>query len=366
MRRDRYPILLALTLLACIFLSAPIFANDSAASTAAGGIQLTREARISMQKERLFISIEKVRVEYEFLNETDGDIQTDIAFPIPEFDFEFDDPGGPRSVDDFKVWVEGKEIKYKTDIKAHVRNGDVTKLLNRYEIDLNSFGHFDWDKDQSSDFAKLSQEARTELLNAGAFNADEGDFPNWTVSKTYYWTQVFPARGIVHIAHEYKPIIGFRGIETPQLDPDYRKQEIARFRQKLANSKDERDQWSIDDSINVDRWITDACVDASTRSGILSAVKVRNAIPLGKNDTDYVDYVSFQWVDYILTTANSWKTPIGDFQIVIEKSGPGFLRGKSFVSFCWDGPVEKLDDLHFIARAKNFVPKRELHIAFFD
>jgi hypothetical protein len=48
-----------------------------------------------MQKERLFISTEKVRVEYEFLNDTDQDIVTEVAFPIPEYNFMFDDPGGP-------------------------------------------------------------------------------------------------------------------------------------------------------------------------------------------------------------------------------------------------------------------------------
>ena len=63
--------------------------NDAAASTAAGGIQLRREARISMEKERLFISEKKITVEYEFLNETDQDITTEVAFPVPPYDNDF-------------------------------------------------------------------------------------------------------------------------------------------------------------------------------------------------------------------------------------------------------------------------------------
>jgi hypothetical protein len=53
----------------------PALGNDSAASVAVGGIQLKREARISMEKERLTISSERVTVEYEFLN----------MFDVPRF-----------------------------------------------------------------------------------------------------------------------------------------------------------------------------------------------------------------------------------------------------------------------------------------
>src|SRR6266496_6112172 len=46
-------------------------ANDGAASTAAGGIQLVREPRIAMRTEKLTISREKITVEYDFANDTD-------------------------------------------------------------------------------------------------------------------------------------------------------------------------------------------------------------------------------------------------------------------------------------------------------
>jgi hypothetical protein len=56
----------------CVMLAASMgmalsvgFANDGAASVAAGGIQLRKEARISMERERLSISVRKVIVEYE-------------------------------------------------------------------------------------------------------------------------------------------------------------------------------------------------------------------------------------------------------------------------------------------------------------
>jgi hypothetical protein len=88
--------------------------NDGAASTGVGGIQLRREANISMKQERLTISESKVTVEYEFLNDTDKDITTEVAFPIPPYDNKSDDPGGIPSFNDFHLWVDGKELKYST------------------------------------------------------------------------------------------------------------------------------------------------------------------------------------------------------------------------------------------------------------
>jgi hypothetical protein len=358
---------LALSVMFLLLLStcARVAANDSAASTAAGGIQLTREPRVSMQKERLFISEDKVRVEYEFANLTTQNIETEVAFPIPDFEFAFDDPGGPRSMDDFKVWVEGKPVAYLTEIKTLAKGRDIAPLLKRYEVDANTFGHFDWDAEHSSDFVRLPANAQAELVKAGAFEPDEGHFPAWTVSKIYHWKQVFPASGILHVVHEYKPIRGFEGIQNRELDPEYRSREIAEAKTKLEKSKDERDKFGIQYSTDLDKGITNACLDAQTKAGIVSAVRARRELPLSKNEVDYGDYVQFVWVDYILTTANSWEMPIRDFELVIEKSNSTFLRGRSFVSFCWDGPVEKLDDRHFIARAKDFVPKRDLHVAFF-
>jgi hypothetical protein len=66
-------------------------------------------------------------------------------------------------------------------------------------------------------------------------------------------------------------------------------------------------------------------------------------------------------VDYILTTANSWKTPIKDFTLIIGRAG----GGREYVSLCWDGPIKNLDADHFVTRATNFVPKKELHVVFF-
>jgi hypothetical protein len=84
--------------------------------------------------------------------------------------------------------------------------------------------------------------------------------------------------------------------------------------------------------------------------------------------------VPFDYVDFILTTANTWKTPIEDFTLIVNRpdaaksiaSNPTSSTkwDGSLVSFCWDGPVEKTDANHFTAHATNFVPTKELRIGF--
>ena len=108
-----------------------MYGNDGAASTAASGIQLKKEARISMEKERLFISENKITVEYEFLNVTDRDVTTEVAFPLPPYEEKYLDNDQPQLIRDFRVWVEGREVKYQSDVKAMFHGVDYSALLYR-------------------------------------------------------------------------------------------------------------------------------------------------------------------------------------------------------------------------------------------
>lgn len=63
-------------------------------------------------------------------------------------------------------------------------------------------------------------------------------------------------------------------------------------------------------------------------------------------------------VRYILTTANNWSGPIGEFRLVIDKEDP-----KALVSLCING-IRKIGPTRFEFTARNFVPKRELDILF--
>lgn len=324
-------------------------ANDSAASTAAGGIQLKREARIEMRKEKLTIGVEKVIVEYEFANDTNEDIATDVAFPIPPYKYDYDDTAGSRGFDDFQLWVGEKPVEYAVEYHATVNGKDVTELLAKYKIDINTFGHIS-DKSGdpiSQDVSKLSPAAHDELRKAGVIEK-EYDYPDWTIVKTYYWHQVFPAHSVLHVRHEYKPVMGFTQIHGDELDPEKRTAQLAKLN---ANNPD--DAPMLDTLKRVDN----ACLD----SGLAKKLLVAN--PTHKEDADWS---LMRWVDYILTTANSWKTPIHDFELVIEKAPPQFPGRSSYLSMCWDGPVEKLDATHFHSHMTDFVPKKELQVTFLE
>jgi hypothetical protein len=296
----------------------PAFGNDSAASTGAGGIQLRREANISMQKERLTISESRVTVEYEFLNETDKDITTEVEFPIPPYGYDADAVNGIPDFNDFHLWVDGKELKYHTDIRAKVNGKDYTDLLKSLGVDIESFdGDYGLEGEPPRGvISRLPRRRFQQLVALGLVGSADG-IPRWKVVKTYYWTQTFPAHKMLYVRHAYTPMIGF---ETTNLE------DLA-FDQRF-------------------------CVDPSLQKAL------RHHEASG---------FAMAWVDYILTTANSWKTPIKDFTLVIDRRkgpAPTGSSGTRYVSLCWDGSIKKLDADHLIAHVKNFVPTRELKVAF--
>ncbi len=208
-------VILAISLL--LSFSAPMGANDAAAETAAGGIQLRHEAHVSMQKERLSIARDKVTVEYEFLNDSDKDVTTEVAFPIPAYKLDPEDAAGKRDFADFRVWVNGATANYQTDVRAMLGHKDVSDILRRYKIDIVSFGNWGEEDDPGPLYqvAKLPAPARTNLMELGLIEKDI--YPKWQVAKTYYWPQTFPAHQVVRVKHEYKPVVGFQGFKAASI-----------------------------------------------------------------------------------------------------------------------------------------------------
>jgi len=293
------------------------YANDSAVETAAGGIKLRKEQSVLMKKERLFISEKLVRVEYEFLNTTDKPISSEVAFPIPPYSYQYDDLD--RNFKSFKAWVNGKPIEVKKDIHAFVNGHEVTDDLNRAGVTIDDFGGFD-PENHDNEIVKLTPEVRDELVKVGILQAPaKKDYPPeywplWETHLTYYWHQEFPPGKIVHIKHEYEPVIGYMPLHVDELK--------------------------------------DACLDARTIN------EINKRIALRKESLEGDDYIYPIWVSYILTTANTWQTPIKDFALTVQRE-----KG-DLVAFCWDGPVEKISDTQFRARQKDFVPTRELKVYF--
>lgn len=66
-----------------------------------------------------------------------------------------------------------------------------------------------------------------------------------------------------------------------------------------------------------------------------------------------------EWIGYILTTANTWKTPVRRFELRVD------VPKRAVASFCWDGPVRRDPDGSLHAEVADFVPRRELEVYYF-
>jgi len=214
--------------------------------------------------------------------------------------------------------------------------------VGRLGVDVASLGHFT-DEDPkrndpySPDVERLPRRQREDLKRLGLIRSDNG-FMGWTVIKTYHWRQTFPAHKTVHVRHVYAPILGFGSVAPEVTDPVPRRERSQEFATAIRES----------------------CFDPALQNTLTVSAR---------KDTEAGGYIQTAWADYILTPANTWKMPIKSFELIVErpKARPEtvFPSGRWLVSFCWDGPVNQLDADRFLARAINFVPKRELHVAFF-
>lgn len=309
-----------------------LFADDGAASIAAGGlVVMKREPRITMAKEVLKISETKVVVDYDFRNDSDADITTEVAFPIPDYEcIQGERAPSEQGFDDFQLWIDGSPARYQVEARAFRRGKEFTELLAGMHVDVASFGHTPANNN-SQDIPKLPAAQRRQLEEADLL--DHYGQPLWQVRKKYYWQQTFLAHKIVHLRHEYTPALGANNSTSYGMQP-----------KPDPNSAAE---------------IRSFCLDGGLRA-------LLQQIADGKEKDKSAWYT---FVDFILTTANTWKTPIEDFTLIVErpqrKSNPNENKLGDYVSFCWDGPVTKLDADHFSAHAVNLVPAKELRIGFF-
>ena len=317
----------SLMILAAVNLSA----DDGAASIAVGGIVvMKREPRITMAKEVLQISFDKVIVDYDFRNDSNEDITTEVAFPIPDYENDLDRSGRVPAFDDFQLMIDGKPAHFEVEARAFLKNVEYTQLLNSLHVDIASFGHAT-KNDHYPDIEKLPAAQKYRLVGDGLIDSQDGEML-WSVRKKYYWLQTFPANKTVHIRHEYSPITGNENSVAYGLGPNpdkYLAEEIKTF-----------------------------CIDGGLHTTLQD-------IADGKNNKRS----GYAYVDFILTTANTWKTPIEDFTLIVERPHWKTRLGEMvtvYVSFCWDGPVKRIDADHFSAHIDNLVPAKELRIGFFD
>ena len=311
--------------LAC---AAAALANDSTATTGAGGLVLRQTADIDMVSEDLYVSVEQIRVHYVFRNRAPHDVNVTVAFPMPDRDLSAmreSDVGYPS---DFHTMVAGRPVNATLERHVMLNGRDHTALLQSLHLPLapNAEGT----ARIMAALAALPAARLEELRRLGLIDVDEYDaghgmerhwVPMWTVRDTWYWQQSFPAGRDLVIDHRYRPGAG-SSAGTPLAFPDVR------------NSADGRAEAAL------------YCVDSDF---IASLDRLRRA---GGEGTELPDYR----VDYILTTGGNWRSPIGDFRLVVDKGNP-----RNLVSFCETG-VRRISPTQFEVRHHNWRPTRDLHV----
>lgn len=310
---------------------APALANDSTAELGAGGLILSRSDVVEMAEEDLFISADEVRVDYVFRNRSDEDVETLVAFPMPEIEANpYANVSIPYDTHDnflgFEVEVDGSRVEPKLEQRAIALGIDVTDELVSQGVALFPYGN-----EAHLALSRLPEEVTSDWRERGIIVIDEYDdgsgwkrvpTPYWVLRSTYWWPMVFPAGKEVRVAHRYTPSVG----GTVGLSFFY----DGKFQ---GNYQDYKLRF---------------CMDEAFERAILKASRGAE----GGFPPLYETRIS-----YILKTGGNWATgTIGDFTLTVDKEEP-----KNLVSFCGTG-VRKTGPTTFQMKATDFYPEKDLEI----
>ncbi|MGI8705050.1 MAG: DUF4424 domain-containing protein [Sphingomicrobium sp.] len=319
---------LGLVLAAALGASAPAAANDTTASTGAGGLVLERTDAIDMASEDLFVSADEISIRYVFRNRTQSDVETIVAFPMPGRDLAREFEGGVTYPSGFRTRVDGRAVTASLERKALVDGKDHSALLQQLSVPVAP--QLIDEATRAMDRLPAAQKQR--ILKLGLAGEQEYDddgkgirrhlVPLWTVKDTWWWTQRFPAGRDLIVEHRYEPGAG-SSVQSPIAIPEYRSSEDGA------------------------RTIARYCMDRQ----FLAAVD-----RLGSADGTPGSGAPDRRIDYILTTGANWRSPIGEFRLVVDKGRP-----ENLVSFCETG-VKKISPTQFEVRHTNWRPTRDLHV----
>jgi Domain of unknown function (DUF4424) len=325
-------------LLASLFaLATPGFANDSSASIAVGGLELTRNDAISMDSEDLYLSRQRVIVKYRFTNTSSKDVETLVSFPLPPVPGGVDDYLGDRGYPDwstdleFKTLVDGKPVKLEMrEVVTRIGDQDGKDVSARLKTLGWPIYHWsDYEFEQS--LQKLPAAQKAALVAEGLLHQDEnGQYvrPNWQVVTHVTRKQLFPAGKTLSVEHSYKPVVG--GSVGGMLMKQYR------------NDNPE--------------YLKSYCIDKSFLKGFDGKMAAQQKAAKARGEEGGYGMFVEHWLDYVLKSGANWKGPIKDFRVVIDKEKPGNL-----VTFCMDG-VKKISPTQFEVRKTNFEPASDLSI----
>ncbi|MBB5605977.1 MULTISPECIES: DUF4424 family protein [unclassified Janthinobacterium] len=298
----------------------PAMANDGIAAQSAGGIVFGKTDAVAMKKEVLSVSAGLIKVEYEFLNESQSDVEETIFFPLPEYAAGYH--GSPTyygQPQQFTIEVDGKRKPYDTNFVAMLAGKDVTARLRQLGLTDQQIAYFPSHTPFDQQVASLSEAQRAILLKEGLLAQlyDEEWVPAWTVKVSYLWQQTFPAGKVVRVRHQYAPFVA-AGSAATYLGDD------KEFERKYCTDQGFQKTWQ-------------RLAARAGENGVVNAVAV----------------------SYILTTGNTWKNGIEDFSLNLIKGKPDEL-----ISLCFPGTFTKVNPTTLQVRLRNFRPQQDLDVYF--
>ncbi|MGY5806654.1 DUF4424 domain-containing protein [Rhizobium sp. LEGMi198b] len=317
---------------ALAMLATSALANDSMAELKTGGLAYVRTGDISMDDEKLFISPTEVKVDYIFENTSDKDVESVVAFPMPDIEGVLDSTVAIEDADadnflEFTVTQDGKPITPTLQQNVTVSGIDLTAELRAHNIPLRPLGAAAFNA-----VAKLPPDVLEDWKARGLIADDEYDSdgqgmkhhstPMWTLHTTYWWRTKFPARAKISVQHRYKPSVGGTVAITFAGNEDYEKEQLKIYQTKYC--------------------VDDAFLKTATK---LSAAS-------DKGGRAYTE----SWISYVLSTGANWSGPIKHFQLTVDKGSPD-----NYVSFCGSG-VKKIGPTSFQMTAEDFSPEHDLDI----
>ncbi|HEY1614944.1 MAG TPA: DUF4424 family protein [Rhizomicrobium sp.] len=312
-----------------VLAGAPVMADDSSAALGAGGLVLTRSDDIRMTAEELRISPRAVSAHFVFVNQGKGDIETIVAFPLPDIDTSrfTEEPlgtttGTALNFVGFEIREDGRTVAYRTEQRAFYQGRDVTDRVLTAGLPLNIL-----DPTFQKKIDGLSRDGRKALEKAGLTDSESGEteHPHWTVRTRFYWNQRFPAGRQVVLDERYRPVTGqalFGASELKDNDED------GRYWRKIY------------------------CLDAPTRMSASRMIAQKHTA-----DAQNGAYLTALSTDYVLTTGNNWKGPIGHFHLVLDK-----LQPDSLLSTCWNEPLVRTGPTTFESTLENFAPGSDIRL----
>lgn len=304
-------------------------ANDSEAEIGVGGLTLTRNDVIRLDAEDLTVSRDRISVSYRFTNTSAEDVETLVAFPLPDQTFGVEVPVVDFAEKlAFRTTVDGQPVPLDVLVRAKFGGRDITARLETLGLPRIPVPDL-LDRAVNA----MPADTRKALISEGLIVDDGNDgtrnlwAAKWTISTAMTRRQVFPTGRTIRVEHSYVPYVG--GSVGGYLDRTRRDQEDFALKRK---------HWCIDDAF-------------------LNGLDRRMAE--GRKSAPGFRYSEI-WLTYVLTSGANWAGPIRDFRLVVDKGDPN-----SLVSFCGDG-VERLDSTRFEMRRRDFVPKSDLNVLIVD